>query len=53
MAASAAEIVSTLRSVTSDRAHRIGRAMRDRALAQHTYELRAAQVEELLASGCG
>lgn len=47
-ASSAEEIVQYLRRCNSARASEIGKAMRARALRQHTYELRAAQVEAVL-----
>jgi len=50
VASSAQEIVGHLRSVSSQKARRIGRAMRARALREHTYALRAALVDTILAA---
>jgi spore maturation protein CgeB len=48
VARSAEDIVRCLREIGSDRATAIGSAMRDRALRDHTYALRARQVDEIL-----
>lgn len=42
------EVAEHLRSLTPERARRIGGAARRRVLAEHTYAHRAAQLEELL-----
>lgn len=42
------QVIEHLGSLTLERARAIGRAARRRVLAQHTYGLRAAQVEKLL-----
>ena len=42
------QVIEHLASLTLERAKSIGRAARRRVLAQHTYALRAAQVETLL-----
>lgn len=42
------EVVEYLRRVSPDEARMIGGAMRKRALREHTYELRAHQVDEIL-----
>jgi len=47
-AASAHEVVRYLRNVGATDAGRIGSAMHRRALREHTYELRAAQVDAIL-----
>ena len=49
VASSAEEIIASLRRTTAEQAARIGLAMRQRALRDHTYAQRAAQVSELLA----
>ena len=49
LASSANDIVSLLRNTSRNRAIQIGAAMRRRALRDHTYAQRAAQVSELLA----
>ncbi len=49
LAASAAEIVNWLRSVDGKKAKDIGNAMRVHALRDHTYSLRAREVDSLLA----
>ncbi|HWC16068.1 MAG TPA: glycosyltransferase, partial [Terriglobales bacterium] len=49
VASSAEEIVAMLRQTTAEQAAKIGLAMRERALRDHTYEQRAAQVAKLLA----
>jgi spore maturation protein CgeB len=43
-----ADVARELRTLTAERAAAIGRAARDRVLRDHTYEQRAAQVEDLL-----
>jgi spore maturation protein CgeB len=50
VASSAEEIVRYLRDIGSDEAAQIGEAMRMRALRDHTYAQRAAQVSALLES---
>lgn len=47
---SAEDIVHVLRTTTSERAGQIGANMRRRALKEHTYSRRAAQVSEVLAA---
>jgi spore maturation protein CgeB len=49
LASSAEDIVRLLREIGSEEAARIGSAMRQRALRDHTYAQRAAQVSQLLA----
>jgi len=48
VAHSAEEIVAYLRRLSREETQKIGRAMRARALRDHTYELRAAEVHALL-----
>jgi spore maturation protein CgeB len=48
VASSAEQIVALLRATTYEQAAKIGLAMRQRALRDHTYRQRAAQVSELL-----
>ena len=48
VARSAEEVVGHLRKVSNDRARLIGQAMRARALRDHTYALRAAEVKSFL-----
>jgi spore maturation protein CgeB len=48
VAATAEEIVARLRETPSEQAVRIGAAMRDRALRDHTYAQRATQVSGIL-----
>ena len=48
VAASAADVVVYLRGIGSREAHSIGGAMRERALREHTYALRAQQVHGIL-----
>jgi spore maturation protein CgeB len=43
------EVAEILAELTPERAGEIGRAARRRMLAEHTYERRAAEVDELLA----
>jgi spore maturation protein CgeB len=50
VAASAADIVVYLRGINRREAGRIGNSMRQRALKDHTYALRARQVHELLSA---
>jgi spore maturation protein CgeB len=50
VAASAADVVVYLRGIDSREAYAIGSAMRVRALREHTYALRAAQVQAILAA---
>jgi spore maturation protein CgeB len=45
------EVVELFRTLTPERAASIGQRARQRVLAQHTYEHRAAQVESLFESG--
>lgn len=47
------EVCRHLKSLTPERARRIGERARERVLAQHTYALRAAQLEALLRTGKG
>jgi len=49
LASSASEIVRLLRSTSREHAAKIGEAMRRRALRDHTYGQRVAQVSDLLA----
>ncbi len=53
IASDAEEIVRLLREVSADEAKKIGEAMRKRALAEHTYTLRAQQVDAILRSARG
>jgi spore maturation protein CgeB len=48
VAASAADVVVYLRGIDPGEARSIGAAMRERALQEHTYALRAAQVHAIL-----
>jgi spore maturation protein CgeB len=50
VASSAEEVVDLLRTTDHSRARVIGHAMRERALREHTYDLRARQVNEILRS---
>jgi spore maturation protein CgeB len=50
LARDGAEVAEHLRSITPERAKRIGEAAHRRVLSEHTYARRAAQVEELLAA---
>jgi spore maturation protein CgeB len=50
IASSAEEIVNLLRQTTAAKAAEIGNRMRERALRDHTYALRARQVHEILDS---
>jgi len=51
VAENAAEVVSHLQGLNPERAAKIGEAARRRVLAQHTYGMRALQVEQLLSRG--
>ena len=53
IAKTADDIVRHLRGVDEKRAEGIGRAMRARALQDHTYELRAHEVESILVASRG
>jgi spore maturation protein CgeB len=48
VAASAEEVAQLVRSVDDDRARTVGRAGRERALADHTYTQRARQMDAIL-----
>lgn len=48
VAGSAAEVVDLLRQTSSERAQSIAAAMRERALREHTYQLRAREVNQIL-----
>jgi spore maturation protein CgeB len=50
VARDAVEVVSQLREKSPEQCQRIGSAMRARALQEHTYELRAARVDQILGS---
>jgi spore maturation protein CgeB len=50
VATNAEGIVHLLHEISVERAHEMGAAMRDRALRDHTYELRAKQVDAILAT---
>jgi spore maturation protein CgeB len=50
VARNAEEVVGRLRGLTPERARAIGAAARHRILSQHTYEHRAAQIEDVLDS---
>jgi spore maturation protein CgeB len=50
VAASAEDIVACLRNTSADRAHEIGENMRHRALRDHTYALRAREVDAIIAN---
>ncbi len=52
VAGSAEEIVSCLRSISQDVAKRTGSNMRQRALRDHTYALRAQEVNAIIKSVC-
>jgi spore maturation protein CgeB len=43
-----ADVAEHVRSLTPERARRIGEAARARVLAEHTYTLRGAQVDSIL-----
>jgi spore maturation protein CgeB len=51
VASSAQGVVSWLRSISVERASEIGKAMQQRALQDHTYQLRARQLDRLLRAG--
>ena len=53
IASGASEIVKYLRSISADQARAMGEAMRERALAHHTYALRAQQVDSILSLSRG
>jgi spore maturation protein CgeB len=48
VATDATSIVQSLRNTPAERARLIGKAMRERALRDHTYEARARKVDEIL-----
>jgi spore maturation protein CgeB len=48
VASSAEEIVTFLREIRTEQSRAIGEAMRRRALRNHTYQLRAAEVDRIL-----
>jgi spore maturation protein CgeB len=50
LASSAAQVVRHLRTVSAEQARAIGKKMRQRALFDHTYAQRAAQVHEIFES---
>jgi len=50
VAADAEQVVSYLRSISTTEAAQIGANMRKRALQDHTYQLRARQFDEIIAS---
>ena len=50
VAGSAEEIVTCLRNISAARAHEIGENMRERALRDHTYALRAREVDAIIAN---
>lgn len=50
VAGSAEEIVACLRNTSAARARQIGENMRERALRDHTYALRAREVDEIIAN---
>jgi spore maturation protein CgeB len=52
IAKSANDVVSLLRSVHSESAKSIGEAMRERALRDHTYAIRASAVDQILSAAC-
>jgi spore maturation protein CgeB len=49
-ATSANDVVRLLRQTTAEEAAAIGQRMRDRALKQHTYKLRASEVDKILSA---
>jgi spore maturation protein CgeB len=51
VATGAEQVVSYLRSISAAEATHIGANMRERALQDHTYQLRARQFNEIVASG--
>lgn len=52
VASSAEQIVHLLRTVATAQARRIGTRMRDRAMREHTYALRAVEVDSVLRAAC-
>jgi spore maturation protein CgeB len=50
VAGSAEEIVACLRNTSANRTHEIGENMRERALRDHTYALRAREVDAIIAN---
>jgi spore maturation protein CgeB len=50
VAQSAMDVVSLLQTIDLDRAINIGLAMRNRALSEHTYTIRALEVDQILAA---
>jgi len=50
VASSAEDVVSHLRSLSADESRTIGLRMRSRAVRDHTYALRARQVDNILTS---
>jgi spore maturation protein CgeB len=48
VAKDANDVVAYLQNVTAEQAHSIGLAMRERAMREHTYELRAKEVDRIL-----
>src|ERR1700694_646873 len=50
VAASAEEVVNHLRNISEAEARKIGHRMRERALLDHTYQLRASQCDEIVAT---
>jgi spore maturation protein CgeB len=48
VASNAEEVVRHLRQTSSEEARSIGTAMRERALCDHTYQMRARQVDQAL-----
>ncbi|HXB19875.1 MAG TPA: glycosyltransferase, partial [Candidatus Solibacter sp.] len=50
VATSAEEVVNYLRKVSEAEARQIGNSMRERALQDHTYELRARQFDDIVAN---
>jgi len=52
IATGARDVVRSLRHISPERARQIGAAMRERALRDHTYTLRAAEVDRILKDAC-
>jgi spore maturation protein CgeB len=50
IAQSAKDVVTLLQTIDPDRAINIGQAMRNRALSEHTYTIRALEVDQILAA---
>jgi spore maturation protein CgeB len=48
VASNAEEVVGYLRSISAAEARQIGHNMRERALQEHTYQLRAKQFDEIV-----